>query len=1013
MGFSGDDIDIGVNVHANPDAAQTITAFRQQLAALRADLAQAAQKSATIGDAAADSTAINRAIGAFQKLGQQVDINSQKTVAGFRAQGDAVAAFLAKLGATDAELNKIGATISSVEQRAGAAAAVVGRVVPDELPARVNASTFAIRRGADAMSSMAFAATAGRASLQNMSIGAGSMTSAVVSLAGGTLLASTVVGGLVTIGLTLIGVLDDAKKSAKEADKELENFAGLSADIIAQRANDTRQEIATLTRLQAQLRELSKTAPLDPQSAQLTEQGRKTREAIQGLANDLKLVNTDKSGHVLDAKKIIDANDISNAIDKIEEKLIELTGLQLKQSKAAQEAQAKADTEILDQQIHNIQAAEVARIASTQGESAARRRQIQFDLDNELQAIKTSGARADLQASATRAAREKNVADLTKFDAEQAQKAAESRAAAETKQIKAIEDTRIASAKDTEAETDAVTQHARDARDISEREAIARRRDATLAEINAEESARLRSIGTQIFAQNKLLTATVDPEKRSAIAKGIEDLETQQTKVVTDANQKRTKVQTDAARETATVTRQLRQEVEQVSVQSLEEQGRFLEAAKIQVQRESRDAILEASAAGDAAALSAIRQRIAAIIHQAQAREIETTATEAITAAQSALQRINLQVQARAITPSAGRSQIVDELTKERDAVASLLPSLERVAVDLPGNAEAQAKLERYRTELVRLNLDIGAAADQFHDLKLASIDAFQQGLARFFESLSSIGPTDEQKSKIGALKDELRSTTDELNALLSAPASQRTPENDRRITDLRSQVSALNQELNDSKHAVTTLAQVFGQAALSIVQSIQRIVSQMLAQLAVQRLLQAFGGFQGAGDGGQSAFVNAIAGQAIPGIQIIGHAGGGVIRGPGTGTSDSILARVSNGEGIVTARAMSREGVAKLDALNAGQATILTRDAVRVIRGFRDGGVVSLDPTPSGSGLLAPGEIGRSASGGPTTFEHHFVLDVPPGFILRHLDSPAAEQQVVRIVTRHANAVNAGLGRR
>ena len=44
-----------------------------------------------------------------------------------------------------------------------------------------------------------------------------------------------------------------------------------------------------------------------------------------------------------------------------------------------------------------------------------------------------------------------------------------------------------------------------------------------------------------------------------------------------------------------------------------------------------------------------------------------------------------------------------------------------------------------------------------------------------------------------------------------------------------------------------------------------------------------------------------------------------GVVSGPGSGTSDSILARISNGEGIVTAAAMRNGGGALVAALNAG----------------------------------------------------------------------------------------------
>jgi hypothetical protein len=47
------------------------------------------------------------------------------------------------------------------------------------------------------------------------------------------------------------------------------------------------------------------------------------------------------------------------------------------------------------------------------------------------------------------------------------------------------------------------------------------------------------------------------------------------------------------------------------------------------------------------------------------------------------------------------------------------------------------------------------------------------------------------------------------------------------------------------------------------------------------------------------------------------GFAAGGHIRGAGTGTSDSILARLSNGEFVVRAAAVRKYGVGMLDAIN------------------------------------------------------------------------------------------------
>lgn len=75
-------------------------------------------------------------------------------------------------------------------------------------------------------------------------------------------------------------------------------------------------------------------------------------------------------------------------------------------------------------------------------------------------------------------------------------------------------------------------------------------------------------------------------------------------------------------------------------------------------------------------------------------------------------------------------------------------------------------------------------------------------------------------------------------------------------------------------------------------------------------------------------------------GIGIFGFASGGYISGPGTSTSDSIPAMLSNGEYVISADAVSRVGAPLLDAINQG----------RSIRHFASGGLVS---GSGGSGII------------------------------------------------------------
>lgn len=71
-----------------------------------------------------------------------------------------------------------------------------------------------------------------------------------------------------------------------------------------------------------------------------------------------------------------------------------------------------------------------------------------------------------------------------------------------------------------------------------------------------------------------------------------------------------------------------------------------------------------------------------------------------------------------------------------------------------------------------------------------------------------------------------------------------------------------------------------------------------------------------------------------VPSGPLPGYATGGIIRGPGTGTSDSIVARLSNGEGVLNARAVRHFGPDFVHQLNRLQ-----------MPAFADGGVFRAPP--------------------------------------------------------------------
>ncbi|WP_288099558.1 DUF4214 domain-containing protein, partial [Pseudomonas sp.] len=80
------------------------------------------------------------------------------------------------------------------------------------------------------------------------------------------------------------------------------------------------------------------------------------------------------------------------------------------------------------------------------------------------------------------------------------------------------------------------------------------------------------------------------------------------------------------------------------------------------------------------------------------------------------------------------------------------------------------------------------------------------------------------------------------------------------------------------------------------------------------------WGGLLQSGGIDYAGLVAAITKDAKANGELKGYATGGLINGPGTGTSDSIIARLSNGEYVMSADAVRMFGTGLLDQMNAGQ---------------------------------------------------------------------------------------------
>ena len=148
------------------------------------------------------------------------------------------------------------------------------------------------------------------------------------------------------------------------------------------------------------------------------------------------------------------------------------------------------------------------------------------------------------------------------------------------------------------------------------------------------------------------------------------------------------------------------------------------------------------------------------------------------------------------------------------------------------------------------------------------------------------------------------------------------------------------------------TLKDAVKNLALTIINAMAQIAAQQLALQASN----AISGWLGLAGGAAGASVTA--------------ATGGYIRGPGTGTSDSIPARLSDGEYVVRAAMVSHYGVDFLHALNRGQ-----------LRKFSQGGLVSTPrmpsyPEPGLSDSLRDGRAGSQVIASPVNIQQTLAVD-------------------------------------
>jgi hypothetical protein len=317
--------------------------------------------------------------------------------------------------------------------------------------------------------------------------------------------------------------------------------------------------------------------------------------------------------------------------------------------------------------------------------------------------------------------------------------------------------------------------------------------------------------------------------------------------------------------------------------------------------------------------VAALKEQIAGF--QALGKEMQGAFITAGAAAADALQKADQFLQRARTTRQSAADRVLDidledAAPDEQDAIRNqeILAALEKAR-----SARIQADFQRLQgnTSLAEQQLDIAEQQSQRADDIGGKLKDEELARQRILEAAETLAQIDESRAKV---QQQLAA------AELARQESQKAAmaDNEARIVDLTSRLTALNEMVSYLTNADQNIKiQMDEQAYNETLGKLQKLRAEYAALHRVNFMPGATGVTDSNG--------NEIFRDPLPGL-----ATGGPIVGPGTGTSDSILARLSRGEHVLTDQEVRAAG--GHDAIYRLRRALLERRLPR----FANGGEVS-----------------------------------------------------------------------
>lgn len=284
------------------------------------------------------------------------------------------------------------------------------------------------------------------------------------------------------------------------------------------------------------------------------------------------------------------------------------------------------------------------------------------------------------------------------------------------------------------------------------------------------------------------------------------------------------------------------------------------------------------------------------------------------------------------------------ELQEEELAYTEQMLAAENALKEAQLRGASQKELEMLREKLALLNKTHQYTIDNINQTATAKANSAQtdylnkkaewQAQYDTSSTVGKMGMDAEDDLEKGKAKANKAGSYEEKVRLMNE-ALQKYDEEQQKINTISKIQQTSNQLAKDFSGAITdwiTGAQSFGDAMKSI---LKQLIAQLIQAAIYATIVAACTG----GGSGFAARWSSAFGKAF--------ASGGSVAGPGTGTSDSIPAMLSNGEYVLNAQAVDRLGVPFLNGLNTGR-----------LRGFASGGLVG-----SGGAYNRPASVASSSS--------------------------------------------------